>query len=310
MVAGMRLLSVIPPRGWARLLVAGAIAVGLSVALTRWASEPPFRALPAQVAVTLPETTQLLDRHGIRWRLEDRGQLLAVEGGRLDDALDLLAPRVARRAHDPRDPEARRLTRELTQLLAETLGRGKGFVAVDVVLDRDVRRTTRLRYDRRVVRQQEAGASERAAWNGPWSRGRWSRRSARVLNGAGARLVSAGHAPGGRREVSAAIVLDRSVARADARAFRSAVAAWLGPGPGRRVSVSRIEIAEPAGRARPSAWLESSGVRRWLPWTALLLASAVFLAQIRVVLRRTRDDAGQPSWLARDGEGASSRTSA
>lgn len=292
------MLAAIPFRAWVTLLVAGAMAASVPLGLARWAAEPPYRALPARVHVELPETLRVLDRSGIRWRLEDRGQVLAVEHARFADAVELIAPqRSPRRAVADED---RRLSRELTELLVTTLGPENGHVSADVTVDGDRRRTASLRYGRRAVRLVDTRTSERATWEGPWQRGRWSRRSGTAVNSADAVLRRTNHAPGRRLTISVAIVLDRSVAPADARAFRSAVAAAIGVGAGRRVTLSRVELApEVRSRARPAGpALIPADLGRWLPWSILVLGTATFLVQVRAALRPRDGDDAEPPWLS------------
>ena len=296
----MPLLAAIPFRAWMTLLVACAIAASVPLGLARWAAEPPYRALPARVHVELPETLRALDRSGIRWRLEDRGQVLAVEHARFADAVELIAPqRPSRRAVADED-EDRRLSRELTELLVTTLGPERGHVSADVTVDGELRRTASLRYGRRAVRLVDTRTRERATWEGPWQRGRWSRRSGTAINSAEAVLRDTDHAPGRRLTISVAIVLDRSVAPADARAFRSAVAAAIGVGAGRRVTLSRVELApQVRSRARPSGpALIPADLGRWLPWTILVLGAVTFLVQAGAALRPRDGDDAEPPWLS------------
>ena len=291
------MLAAVPFRAWVTLLVAATIAASLPIGLARWAAEPPYRALPARVNVDLPDATRVLDRSGIRWRLEDRGQVLAVENARFAEAVELIVPpRPASRAVAD-DDESRRLSRDLTHLLATTLGPDKGHVSADVTVDGDVRTTARLQYGERAVRLQDTRRRERAAWDGPWQRGRWARSSGTAINGADTTLRRTSHAAGRRRTVAVAIVLDRSVAPADARAFRSAVSAAIGDGAGRRVTLSRVGLASATDRDASGLWPLAARLERWLPWTLLVLATVAFLAQVRTSLRRREGDDSHPSWL-------------
>ena len=304
----MTMLAAIPIRAWVTLLAAAAIAASLPTGLARWAAEPPYRALPARMGVDASQATRVLDRSGIRWRLEDRGQVLAVEKARFAEAVELIAPSASAKRLAA-DDEGSRLSRELTQLLASTLGPGKGHVSAEVAVDGDLRRTTSLRYGRRMVRLRETRRRERAAWEGPWRRGRWTRRSDTVINGADMTVRRARHASGRPRTVSAAIVLDRSVRPADARAFRSAVDAAIGDAVGGRVTLSRVDLPSAAGRGAASGPAPlAEGLERRLPWALLLLGTVAFLAQVGASLRRREGDDATPPWLPETSPSRSRRT--
>ena len=296
----LAVLGALPLRAWAALLLALLAAAQLGGDLVDAAIGPRYVSVPLADARKLSEATLALDRRAIRWRASPDAAL-RVEAPRAGDARRALAReglvRTPRRSPAPtpttEQAAATALERQVDRMLAETVGRDKALVELDVDLALDRVAERQLRYARRAVpavRDEEwwrlRGAV--AEGDGRYDRVRWARgRSVRATR----------FAPGDVRRISGALVLDPSVSGREAREVRRAVRSALGIDR-RRGDVLRVSRVPVALRDRSSvARTAGFRVQEVVPAALLLVGSTAFLLELWRCLRRRAEEIAQPTWL-------------
>ena len=211
----------------------------------------------------------------------------------------------------------RELEASLNALLLRTLGPDKGQVRVQADVNADEATESRLEYARRgtpIKRKTEreqlegegGGAGGRAGAEGnipTYAQGaagesNYERESEETEYGVNKTVTRRKIAPGAIEGLDVALVLDRSVPPADARAIEEAVAgaAGIDEERGDTLTVTQVDFAdveEPAGGSPIDKALAPA------KWVALGLAMLVFLILVaRHLRRREEDELGtQPIWL-------------
>lgn len=289
----LRQLSV---RGWLTLLACLSLVAVCTLGLGRFATSSRYTTLPAADVDKQQEIAGVLDRHGIRWRLDANGSRLAVEAHRREEAERVLvdeglrpAPR-GRRPEPPADAVSAEFERGLNQLIADTVGRDRAFVSAKVSVDRDRVASRSLRYGRRGVAlasgtEVERFRSETARRDRAWRATSWATDQT---------LTDVRFARGRTERVALALVVDRRVHVREARQLRRAIAtaAGINRARGDRIELSRLKMsARPDKPAASAGWWVSPEARlavRAAPWAILGLAMAIFFLEIGRALRTAK----------------------